>query len=271
MNKTLRLFLTSHGLFLALLVGSAAGHVCLGWVTFVTTVAPQLPPAHSGRTSVSVQLVAGPAAASPTMDASLAALAVPPDARPVAIPTPDLAARVPAPRPPQTVTSSLARVRPEEMMAELAVAERVPAAAPAHRARPAETPQPEAARRATPLARQHAAVGIAAGQNEGDAPQTLLSRASTGSQVPPTFLSRPEPVYPPDLLLQGVEGAVQLLVSVDRDGRVAAAAVHRSSGHPAMDQSALDAVQQWTFSPALRGHVRVQQTVIVPIHFRIRR
>ena len=57
--------------------------------------------------------------------------------------------------------------------------------------------------------------------------------------MPPTFARRPEPIYPPDLLLSGVEGSVQLLVHVGSNGKPLSVNIHRSSGYRQMDQSAL--------------------------------
>ncbi|MFN0019958.1 MAG: energy transducer TonB [Pirellulaceae bacterium] len=101
--------------------------------------------------------------------------------------------------------------------------------------------------------------------------RTIVSRQSSGAEVPPTFARRPEPIYPPDLLLSGVEGSVQLLVLVGSNGKPVSVNIHRSSGYRQMDQSALDAVATWEFSPARSGATPIAQNVIVPVNFRIGR
>ena len=93
---------------------------------------------------------------------------------------------------------------------------------------------------------------------------------SSGAEVPPSFVSRPLPQYPEHLLLQRIEGVVRLVVTVQRDGRVASARVYRTSGYPEMDESALRTVRQWIFTPARRGQIAVEDTVIVPVRFQIR-
>jgi TonB family protein len=50
-------------------------------------------------------------------------------------------------------------------------------------------------------------------------------------------------------------------------GSAAAIAVAASSGHPILDQAALDAVQGWRFNPATRAGVPVAGITCVPIQF----
>lgn len=103
------------------------------------------------------------------------------------------------------------------------------------------------------------------------APITVVSQQSSGVEVPPNFSRRPEPIYPPELLVDGIEGSVQLLVRVGTNGTPVSVSVHRSSGFRQMDRSAVEAVTTWEFSPARIGSIPVAKDVIVPVHFRIRR
>ncbi len=105
---------------------------------------------------------------------------------------------------------------------------------------------------------------------DADVPLTVVSEEASGQEVPPSFLTRPLPPYPRELLLQGVEGTVQVRVTIDRRGQVTETALHRSSGYPEMDASALQTVRRWTFQPARRGNVAVATSVIVPVEFTIR-
>jgi protein TonB len=102
-------------------------------------------------------------------------------------------------------------------------------------------------------------------------PHTVMSEQSAGAEVAPSFVSRPLPAYPADLLLRRIEGTVQLLVTIGADGRVADATLYRSSGYAAMDQSTLETIHRWTFSPARRGNTPIAKRAIVPIDFTIQR
>jgi protein TonB len=66
----------------------------------------------------------------------------------------------------------------------------------------------------------------------------------------PVPIHQPNPVYPPDAIPAGIQGSVQLRVTIGADGLVKRAEVRRSV--PALDQAALDAVKQWTFKPATK-------------------
>lgn len=79
--------------------------------------------------------------------------------------------------------------------------------------------------------------------------------------------SNPKPKYPSIARSRGWQGKVLLKVSVSADGLSEAVAVHRSSGHDALDESAVAAVEKWRFTPARRGDTAVACTVIVPIIF----
>jgi protein TonB len=56
--------------------------------------------------------------------------------------------------------------------------------------------------------------------------------------------------YPKELADQGVEGAVQLLVEVTKEGKVNGARVAKTSGNKTLDALALDAVKKFVFAPA---------------------
>ncbi|MGH9256379.1 MAG: energy transducer TonB, partial [Vicinamibacterales bacterium] len=60
---------------------------------------------------------------------------------------------------------------------------------------------------------------------------------------------RVEPVYPLLALAREMEGAVILEATVDEDGRVESVKVLRSPG--VFEQTALDAVRQWRYSPVV--------------------
>jgi len=57
--------------------------------------------------------------------------------------------------------------------------------------------------------------------------------------------------YPLELQRAGVEGAVELAIFIDKDGRVSNVRVHGSSGWPRMDEAALQLADRMEFLPAL--------------------
>ncbi|MDX1946534.1 MAG: TonB family protein [Pirellulaceae bacterium] len=103
------------------------------------------------------------------------------------------------------------------------------------------------------------------------APASIASQAAVGAKVDslPAADFCPEPVYPPALLAAKIEGVVVVRLAVGSDGSVTSAAVHRTSGHAAMDDAALAAVRQWKFQPARRFGSPIAVEVLKPLRFRI--
>lgn len=89
-------------------------------------------------------------------------------------------------------------------------------------------------------ARSARAAGATASKGNGD-------RAAT----PPRLLRKVRPLYPEIARSSGWEGAVQLTISVDAQGRVARVRVQQSSGHDALDAAAVAAALSYEFAPAL--------------------
>lgn len=80
-------------------------------------------------------------------------------------------------------------------------------------------------------------------------------------------LDNPRPPYPTLARRRGWEGLVVLLVWVNELGLAQSVALHQSSGHDILDQSALNTVKSWRFVPARRGGHTVPASVQVPIRF----
>lgn len=120
--------------------------------------------------------------------------------------------------------------------------------APTRRRGPAVAGAPTAARTA------------AAAAGNGDA---------TTAAAPLGSVNQP-PAYPRAARRAGWEGTVLVAVLVGADGGCRRATVAASSGHPVLDQAALEAVRGWRFSPALRAGAPVESEVEVPVVFRLR-
>ncbi|MEL1264313.1 energy transducer TonB [Pseudoxanthomonas putridarboris] len=88
--------------------------------------------------------------------------------------------------------------------------------------------------------------------------------------VPPTELAAidtPPPAYPREAECDSDGGTVVLRVTIHQDGVPSNVAQAQSSGHPALDQAALEAVRTWKFRAATRNGQPVSHTITVPVTF----
>jgi protein TonB len=81
------------------------------------------------------------------------------------------------------------------------------------------------------------------------------------------YLNNPKPPYPRMAVRQHVQGTVILTVRVLPDGRAGDVRIDQSSGNSLLDDSALNTVKSWRFTPARQGGVAVAAEVRVPIVF----
>ena len=86
-----------------------------------------------------------------------------------------------------------------------------------------------------------------------------------GNIRPPTKTRHVAPVYPPIAQSARVQGIVIIEATIGPNGKVQEAKVLRSI--PLLDQSALDAVKQWEFTPTLLNGVPVPVIMTVTVQF----
>ena len=259
-------FLHNHGLFAALLTASLVGHVSVKWLGPVVSLDPQMAQVESGRNSVSIQLIAVMPQTPDAAEIELPDL-LPPD-RSHLRETPEPEREVEIEEPQRSMADDVAVVTADASSPlETAASEISPPPLLRHPRPSPQSPRPE--QTSGEFARQHRNREIEVANADIEIPQTVLSEQSAGEEVPPSFVSRPLPAYPANLLLQRIEGTVELLVTVGVDGRVLDVALHRSSGYAAMDRSALSTIRRWTFRPARRGDTPIAKRAIVPIGFTI--
>jgi protein TonB len=79
----------------------------------------------------------------------------------------------------------------------------------------------------------------------------------------------PKPVYPRMAIRRGIEGEVELSVSVSPLGRVSQISINKPSGFAMLDQAAIDSVKQWKFTPAVRDGVPAAMVIDIPVQFRL--
>ena len=115
-----------------------------------------------------------------------------------------------------------------------------------------------------PLPRPAGGLGMAEGT---DSDSTL-----EGAEISPGSLEvirQVKPQYPTAALRQGKEGVTKLLVKVSPDGVPQEAVIAVSSGRWDLDNSALEAVKQWLFTPYPETAETDGLWVTVQIHFRL--
>lgn len=83
------------------------------------------------------------------------------------------------------------------------------------------------------------------------------------------YLQNPPPVYPRAALRKRLQGTVMVEAQVGADGLPRHVRLQRTSGHPSLDDAALEAVRKWRFIPARRGDEVIEARVVVPVEFRI--
>ena len=71
----------------------------------------------------------------------------------------------------------------------------------------------------------------------------------------------PAPEYPAEAKSQQLQGDCVILMVIDKpSGRVTAATIEKSTGHPILDRAALDACKRWQFKPGMVSKVRTPMT-----------
>jgi protein TonB len=85
----------------------------------------------------------------------------------------------------------------------------------------------------------------------------------------PNYRSNPAPSYPFESRRLKQQGLVWLDVEVAESGDPRNVRVARTSGFPALDAAALDAVRRWKFEPARLGGRAIAARVEVPVRFRL--
>jgi len=161
-------------------------------------------------------------------------------------------------------------LRPAEHKAEpiQAVAENIPAKAPAARNDPAAVPQTETGVTAGG-GREKAApgsggTGAAGGPGRGAA--TGAADIGFGSPDGPRFLHREIPEYPFLARKRKIEGRVVLAVVIDATGRLTRVDVIEASDRSFVEAS-LEALKKSTFLPARRNGRPVTSRALLPIRF----
>jgi len=92
----------------------------------------------------------------------------------------------------------------------------------------------------------------------------IASMADLDQRPRPIFQTAPN--YPQELRKRNLEGSVQVVFLVDREGKVVSPKVEKST-NPSFDRPALEAVRQWKFEAGTRNGEKVAFKMRVPITF----
>lgn len=110
--------------------------------------------------------------------------------------------------------------------------------------------------------------------NDSAAATTNTSPSDEASPAPTSlphlnadYLDNPAPAYPAESRQAGEQGKVLLRVLVNADGNVDQVTLRKTSGHPRLDDAAMETVKQWRFVPAQRASQAVSAWVVIPISF----
>lgn len=95
----------------------------------------------------------------------------------------------------------------------------------------------------------------------------ISGTATPGIPKAPHMESHIRPIYPPGARLRGEEGTVTVRTTITSSGKAQSAEVLRSSGFPALDQAAVNAVRRARFIPAQQSHVAVKSQTILAFRF----
>ncbi|HEY8353424.1 MAG TPA: TonB family protein [Methylophilaceae bacterium] len=146
-------------------------------------------------------------------------------------------------------------------------------------------PPPEPALR-TPVADPVIEENLLTVQENTEAPKSsgpVVSEATPEPAPPPppaeepiteatgyaAYLNNPPPDFPAFAQRQGWEGTVVLRVHVLASGKPDKVEIKQSSGRKMLDESAVNAVRNWTFVPTKRGSTPIDGWAIVPIEFKL--
>tara|TARA_B100000315_G_scaffold68450_1_gene62394 strand:+ start:28453 stop:29790 length:1338 start_codon:yes stop_codon:yes gene_type:complete len=103
--------------------------------------------------------------------------------------------------------------------------------------------------------------------------QASTASLETGNALtelrPVPAAGNPKPVYPRLAIRRGIEGEVNLSVSVSSSGQVSGVRVSKPSGFAILDRAAVVSVRQWQFIPATRDGMPTAMVIDIPVQFRL--
>lgn len=114
------------------------------------------------------------------------------------------------------------------------------------------------------------AAGLSAAQDIAEPAATTAPPAASPDLTPPRPADRTRNTparYPAESKRKGEQGRVEVKVLVDAQGVATQAEIGRSSGHPQLDASALEATRLWHYQPGRRNGIPEPMWTAVTINF----
>jgi TonB family protein len=97
-----------------------------------------------------------------------------------------------------------------------------------------------------------------------------IDTVPNGGMLPPQIVSYTVPSYTPEAIARRIEGTVTVEASSDAAGNIQVLRVVRALGY-GLDESALLALRDWKFVPALRNGAPVAAITQIDIDFKLPR
>ena len=118
-------------------------------------------------------------------------------------------------------------------------------------------------------------IGIATPSSSGlpnlgttNATKPVLQRLSISQGVSTGLLiKRVDPIYPPTAVTMRIEGTVQLLATISKDGDITRVKV--VSGERQLSAAAVDAVKRWKYKPYLLNGEPVEIDTQISVNFKL--
>lgn len=142
-----------------------------------------------------------------------------------------------------------------------------PPAFPIHKPPPKPKPKPQVAKPHPPRPHPPKEAETAPSPQQVTPGPTRPATPKTVGASQVSFLVKPNPIYPARSRRNNEQGVATIRVLIDTTGRPSRVSLESSSGHPALDQSALSAVRAAQFRPYSEGGVPQPVWVLVPIKF----
>lgn len=185
--------------------------------------------------------------------------------------------------PPQLQGVLVQTVAVQDVLPEPIQVEQPPPEPPKPVKKPEPKPKPKPQVKATPTVKENVAAFQVAEQEtaqeqpeeqqvqtEPETPPKTAKPAAAPVRMPDAHaahLQNPAPVYPVLSRKLKEQGTVVLKLLVLANGRVGEVSIEQSSGYPRLDESALQAVRRWNYTPALQDGIAIDYWHLQPVLF----
>ncbi len=103
-----------------------------------------------------------------------------------------------------------------------------------------------------------------------DMKEPSIKKDMTKYDINPEVIKSVAPTYPTSMVKKGIEGKVYIQMGIDKYGKPTSATIIKSSGYAPLDSSALVAVKQYQFKPAIVKDKAVESMITLPIQYKLK-